>query len=126
MQSVILVLLVSTALVLLGSLDFQDAEAPVICHNGATMEFPDEAVAPHLAHGDAEGACTDEIVSTSQDSKGLGASNFNHLPELVVGGEFIGIDTTAVLVAGSHSLVAWMIPVIVSAMGIGIVIARKF
>ena len=43
-----------------------------------------------------------------------------------VGGEFIGIETTSVLVAGAQNTAAWMIPVIVSAIGIGIVIARKF
>jgi len=43
-----------------------------------------------------------------------------------VGGEFIGIDTTSVLAAGAQYNAAWMIPVIVSAIGIGIVIARKF
>ncbi len=56
------------------------------------------------------------------------------IPELVhcklilfpVGGEFIGIDSTMVLVAGAHNTSAWIIPVIVSAIGIGIVIARKF
>jgi len=43
-----------------------------------------------------------------------------------VGGELIPIDATMVLVAGSQLTAAWMIPVIVSAIGIGIVIARKF
>jgi len=43
-----------------------------------------------------------------------------------VGGEFIGIETTSVLVAGTQTTAAWMIPAIVSAIGIGIVIARKF
>jgi len=43
-----------------------------------------------------------------------------------VGGEFIPLDTTMVLVAGTQTAAAWMIPVIVSAIGIGIVIARKF
>jgi len=43
-----------------------------------------------------------------------------------VGGEFIGIETTSVLAAGAQYTAAWMIPVIVSAIGIGIVIARKF
>jgi len=45
---------------------------------------------------------------------------------MVVGGEFIGVDTTSLLLAGAQSNAAWMIPVIVSAIGIGIVIARKF
>ncbi len=43
-----------------------------------------------------------------------------------VGGEFIPLDATMVLVAGTHTAAAWMIPVIISAIGIGIVIARKF
>ena len=43
-----------------------------------------------------------------------------------VGGNFIGVDTTAVLLAGTQSTAAWMIPAIVAAIGIGIVIARKF
>jgi len=46
--------------------------------------------------------------------------------KMAVGGEFIGIDSTMVLVASTHSVAAWMIPVLVSAIGIGIVIARKF
>ena len=43
-----------------------------------------------------------------------------------VGGEFIGVDSTALLVSGAQMNASWMIPVIVSAIGIGIVIARKF
>jgi len=48
------------------------------------------------------------------------------LPVPAVGGELIPLDTTMVLLAGTHSVAAWMIPVIVSAIGIGIVITRKF
>ncbi len=43
-----------------------------------------------------------------------------------VGGEMIPLDATMVLVAGTQTTAAWMIPIIVSAIGIGIVIARKF
>ena len=43
-----------------------------------------------------------------------------------VGGEMIPLDTTALLVAGTYSTASWLIPAIVSAIGIGIVIARKF
>ncbi len=43
-----------------------------------------------------------------------------------VGGEFIVIDSTALLVTGAQMNAAWMIPVIVSGIGIAIVIARKF
>jgi len=44
----------------------------------------------------------------------------------VVGGELIPLDTSALLLTGAQMNSAWMIPVIVSAIGIGIVIARKF
>jgi len=43
-----------------------------------------------------------------------------------VGGELIPLDTTMILLAGAQMNAAWLIPVIVSAIGIGIVIARKF
>jgi len=43
-----------------------------------------------------------------------------------VGGELIPLDSTMILVAGTQYTAAWMIPIIVSAIGIGIVIARKF
>jgi len=42
-----------------------------------------------------------------------------------VGGEFIGIETTSILAAGAQYTAAWMIPVIVSGIGIAVVIARK-
>jgi len=44
----------------------------------------------------------------------------------VVGGELLPIDTTALLVAGTQTGAAWMIPVIVSGIGFAIVLARKF
>ena len=43
-----------------------------------------------------------------------------------IGGIFEGVDTTSLLVTGAQANAAWMIPIIVSAIGIGIVIARKF
>ncbi len=43
-----------------------------------------------------------------------------------VGGELLPLDTASLLLAGAQMNAAWMIPVIVSAIGIGIVIARKF
>jgi len=46
--------------------------------------------------------------------------------KMAVGGEFVGIDSVSVLVAGTQTTAAWMIPVLISAIGIGIVIARKF
>ncbi len=43
-----------------------------------------------------------------------------------IGGDMIQMQTTAVLAAGAQYTAAWMIPVIVSGIGIAIVIARKF
>jgi len=43
-----------------------------------------------------------------------------------VGGELIPVDSTSLLVAGAQANALWLIPVLVSAIGIGIVIARKF
>ncbi len=47
-------------------------------------------------------------------------------PKIMVGGDMIQMETTSVLAAGAQTTAAWMIPVLVSAIGIGIVIARKF
>jgi len=43
-----------------------------------------------------------------------------------IGGDMIQMETTSILAAGSQYTAAWMIPVIVSSIGIAIVIARKF
>ena len=43
---------------------------------------------------------------------------------IVVGGEFLPIDSTALLLAGSQSF-SWMIPVILSGIGIGLFVFRK-
>ncbi len=51
---------------------------------------------------------------------------FELTQKLAVGGEFIRIETATLLLAGSQNTAAWMIPVIVSGIGIAIVIARKF
>jgi len=53
-------------------------------------------------------------------------NNFRIQPSQAVGGEMIPLDTTMVLAAGSQYTAAWMIPALVSAIGIAIVIARKF
>ena len=42
-----------------------------------------------------------------------------------VGGLMIQVDTTVLMLAGTQYMAAWLIPVIVSAVGVGIVILRK-
>jgi len=44
----------------------------------------------------------------------------------VVGGKIIPIEATSLILAGTQTTVSWLIPVTVSAIGIAIVIARKF
>lgn len=44
----------------------------------------------------------------------------------IVGGELIPIDSTSLLLAGSQITAAWLIPAIVSGIGIAIVIAKKY
>ncbi len=50
----------------------------------------------------------------------------NCIPIDAIGGNIIPLDSTMVLAAGAQYTAAWMIPVIVSGIGIAIVIARKF
>ena len=47
-------------------------------------------------------------------------------PVCTVGGYIVPVESTPVVLAGAQMSASWMIPVIVSAIGIGIVIARKF
>lgn len=50
-----------------------------------------------------------------------------YIPEnQYVGGFLIPLDTTALLLAGTHFSAAWLIPIIVAGIGFGIVITRKF
>ncbi len=42
-----------------------------------------------------------------------------------VGGDMIQMETTSILAAGAQYTMAWMIPTLIAAAGIGIVLARK-
>jgi len=61
------------------------------------------------------------IANMDDDSRGLTV-----IPVSTVGGDMIQMETTSILAAGAQYTAAWMIPIIVAAIGIGIVIARKF
>jgi len=56
---------------------------------------------------------------------GTTPQNFMCLVSMAVGGLFVGINTTPVLLAGFQMAAAWLIPIVVSGIGIGIVIVRK-
>lgn len=47
-----------------------------------------------------------------------------HLPDTVVGGSLLDIDSTSLLLAGTQSF-SWMIPVVFSGIGIGLFVFRK-
>ncbi len=48
------------------------------------------------------------------------------MPSSVVGGHMIPVDTTTLILAGAQYTAVWLIPVLVSAIGFGIVILRKY
>jgi len=68
------------------------------------------------------GAPLEDTGATSAGSAYL----FDQILDVPLGGELLPIDTTALLLAGTYSTAAWLIPVIVSGIGFAIVIARKF
>jgi len=69
----------------------------------------------------------DQCSPTDQGCMNLWNSCLDQLMcRSAVGGGMIQMETTSVLAAGAQYTAAWMIPVLVSAIGIGIVIARKF
>ena len=50
---------------------------------------------------------------------------YEGFPVVVVGGEFLQIDSTALMLAGLQTF-SWMIPVVLSVLGIGLfVVSRK-
>ncbi len=111
--------------------------------SGVVTTWPSPANAAKIAKVFGQGCAVmvgnaDHLVDVAGSN---GINNFDHrtlalnnflflnecsVPAASIGGEIIPLDSTMVLVAGTHSVAAWMIPVIVSAIGIGIVITRKF
>jgi len=82
---------------------------------------------------DVQGLGTTSVTITEQCGTAMQVSHIDYFMQGgvppgsgFVGGEFIGIETTAVLLAGVHIASAWMIPALVAAAGFGIVISRKF
>jgi len=46
-------------------------------------------------------------------------------PPMVVGGKFLDVDKTALVLAGTQNTTSWLIPALVAAIGFGLVITRK-
>jgi len=70
--------------------------------------------------GEGQTAYDDTLAITGEDN------TVCVIDDQIVGGHGVSIDRTALLVSVGQVSASWMIPVIVSAIGIGIVIARKF
>jgi len=73
---------------------------------------------------------TVSIFSTSEDTVftkvEFWTTSFSDEPPRVVGGELLTIDSTSLLVAGVQTNAAWLIPVVLSVLGIGLfVVSRK-
>jgi len=77
--------------------------------------------------GSGDASAFASVGVPSSDSKSTGSIIALRIENgVTVGGVSIGIDTTAVLLAGAQMTSAWLVPFIVAALGIGIVITRKF
>ena len=73
---------------------------------------------------DGELCTTDELCKDGVCAIGT----INPIPACIdpVGGKLIPVETTSLILAGTQSTFSWMIPITVSAVGIAIVVARKF
>ena len=69
----------------------------------------------------AGGRCVPILDATAQNGIGFCMCEFP-----AVGGWLLQVDKPSILIAGAQYTASWMIPAIISAIGIGIVLARKF
>jgi len=69
----------------------------------------------------------DGCVIVGQASGPLGIEAYRAdvcIDSIIIGGNLLPVDTTALLLAGSQSF-SWMIPVVLSVLGIGLFVFRK-
>jgi len=96
------------------------------CGNDPVPCLADPTVASGMFQvGPGPHSITIELI-TAVPSLPRGSAYFQVIEHQAVGGDMIQMETTSILAAGAQYTAAWMIPVLVSAIGIGIVIARKF
>ena len=67
-----------------------------------------------------------ELVTITSDAPKFIEFTLPQVPQVpqVVGGEFISIETTSLILAGVQSF-SWMIPVLLSLIGIGLFVASR-
>jgi len=107
----IVVLFFTTALVLLGSLNSAHAGPfEFDCFDGVDND-------------------NDSLIDFADpDCGGIGGGGGGLIPPdgaMPVGGEMFPVDTTALLLAATYSTASWMIPLMIAAVGFGIIITRQ-
>jgi len=70
--------------------------------------------------------CKDGVCGMGTETPILACMDDDSEPGSDVGGTIIPIDTISLILAGTQTIMSWLIPVTISAIGITIVIARKF
>jgi hypothetical protein len=70
---------------------------------------------------DADGSDQTQLTSNSADDT---RPNWQPLQE-PVGGKLLSIDTTALILAGVQATASWLVPVVVSSLGIGMIILHS-
>jgi len=68
---------------------------------------------------------TGQTTAIGNGLRELGDIDFFPLDDIIIGGELIPLDTTALLLAGVQSISMWMIPVVVSGAGIGVFVIMR-
>ena len=79
---------------------------------------------PDFATFSGNQVCVDFQASTPGDYFRV-LTDFSPAADLVIGGEIIPINTTALLLAGVQSISMWMIPVILAGAGIGVFVIKR-
>ena len=72
---------------------------------------------------ESDGQCVPDLLQIC--GPGTNPQNFMCLVSMAVGGLFVGIDTTPVLLAGFQMAAAWLIPIVVSGIGIGLILVKR-
>ncbi len=70
-----------------------------------------------------DGIC--DGIRVDNDSDGIDPENECVDPEQLVGGTLIPIKSISLLLAGTHQTAAWLIPIMISVVGIGLLFLRN-
>ncbi len=89
------------------------------------LDFTIDEIFTNLSLGNDEAHCTQSWIVTSVTGSTVELEQELWFNVPIVGGEFLPIDSTALLLASAQSF-SWMIPVVLSGLGIGLfVVSRK-